>query len=489
MQSGNENEYAFQKYLTLTLFALGGIFVLRLMSLWYNNSELYFDEAQYWFWSQDPAFGYFSKPPVLAWIIAITTEICGSDHSFCVRLSAPVIHTATAAMLFLIAHRLFNAQVAFWAALLYATMPAVSLSSTIISTDIALLFFWSVALYCYVRLIEEHDLKWGLALGIALGLAVNAKYAAVYFLGCALLHAWIEQREMTPPRKRPFWLAMAVAAMMLIPNIIWNLHNSFVTVSHTGENIGWSGVNPNWSGLAEFFGSQFGVFGPILFGMFIATVIRMMRDSISFKHRFLLVFSVPIISVILFQAVISKAYANWAAVTYIAATLLVAEILVNRVPHAWLKTSTALHSMMAGAIAIAVCFAAPGQLVLPNGAQPFARTQGASEIADIVAKELDLKPYDAVLTFDRKLSALLAYNLRDRKELKQAWRSNSPRDHFQLVSAFQDNPQETVLLVARYDQVEGITGKFKQVENLGARLISAGETGSITLYRLSGIIR
>ena len=51
---------------------------IRLVALKYSVVDLFFDEAQYWAWSRELAFGYFSKPPLLAWTIALGERICGS---------------------------------------------------------------------------------------------------------------------------------------------------------------------------------------------------------------------------------------------------------------------------------------------------------------------------------------------------------------------------------------------------------------------------
>src|ERR1700748_1112024 len=64
----------------------------RLVGLKYSVVDLFFDEAQYWAWSRELAFGYFSKPPLLAWAIALTDPICGSGEP-CVRLGAPPLLT------------------------------------------------------------------------------------------------------------------------------------------------------------------------------------------------------------------------------------------------------------------------------------------------------------------------------------------------------------------------------------------------------------
>ncbi|KPF84373.1 hypothetical protein IP78_00970, partial [Brevundimonas sp. AAP58] len=66
---------------------IGAVVVLtlvRLIGLQLSVTDLYADEAQYWVWAQSPAWGYFSKPPLVAWLIAAAEPICGSGPA-CVR--------------------------------------------------------------------------------------------------------------------------------------------------------------------------------------------------------------------------------------------------------------------------------------------------------------------------------------------------------------------------------------------------------------------
>ena len=135
------------------------ITVVRIAVLGVSDLNLHGDEAQYWSWSRDLAFGYVSKPPMIAWIIAATTSVCG-DGEWCVRLAAPLIHAATSGMIFLLGKELASERVGFWASVTYATLPAVSYSSGIISTDVPLLFFWSVALYAFIRLSQARHAGW-----------------------------------------------------------------------------------------------------------------------------------------------------------------------------------------------------------------------------------------------------------------------------------------------------------------------------------------
>ena len=79
-------------YVLLALIALTAV---RIWGLYVSTVDLYVDEAQYWAWSRDLAFGYFSKPPLLAWIIAASDQLCGSAEA-CVRGAFGCLSTSSA---------------------------------------------------------------------------------------------------------------------------------------------------------------------------------------------------------------------------------------------------------------------------------------------------------------------------------------------------------------------------------------------------------
>jgi len=77
-------------------------------------------------------------------LIGAATSIFGHAE-WAVRLSAPLLHIATTLIIFLTGRRFWDKCTGFWAALTYVLMPAVWLSSFIMSTDAALLLCWAVA--------------------------------------------------------------------------------------------------------------------------------------------------------------------------------------------------------------------------------------------------------------------------------------------------------------------------------------------------------
>src|ERR1700724_1746402 len=76
------------------VFILGALTALRLAGVIFSKVDLFFDESQYWSWSRELAFGYFSKPPLLAWLIAAAEPVCGSSEA-CIRAPAPLLHLGT----------------------------------------------------------------------------------------------------------------------------------------------------------------------------------------------------------------------------------------------------------------------------------------------------------------------------------------------------------------------------------------------------------
>src|SRR5262249_19776929 len=313
--------------LGLAVAVLGILTVVRLIGLKFSVVDLFFDEAQYWARSREPAFGYLTKPPLLAWVIAGAERICGSSEA-CVRAPAPVLYFGTCLVVFAIARHLYDETVAFFAALATALTPGVIFSTRVISTDVPLLFFWALALLAYVKLVTGGDRRWSIVLGVALGLGLLAKYAMVYFLLGIALAAWLDRDSRPLLQRADFWLALALAALIVLPNLYWNLTHGLATFRHTGDNIQGSGFKINPLRAFEFIGSQFAVFGPILFAVLLAGFARMASPKLPRADRLMLAFALPPLLLITITAIMSRAFANWAATAFISGSIVVVAMLI-----------------------------------------------------------------------------------------------------------------------------------------------------------------
>jgi 4-amino-4-deoxy-L-arabinose transferase-like glycosyltransferase len=469
--------------------ALGLVLAVRILSLWLNATDLFFDEAQYWSWSLEPAFGYYSKPPLIAWVISAATATCGSSE-FCIRLPAPIFHSATALVIYMIGRRLYDPAVGLWSALVFVTLPGVSVSSGIISTDVPLLFFWALALWGFLELLETRSWWPAVLLGLGMGLGLNAKYAMVFFpLSMLAAMAFLpgSRALLRDPR---LYAGYAMGAVLIVPNIAWNLSNGFATLAHTADNAKWGGSLLNVGKGFEFLGAQFGVFGPILFAALGWITWQAWRGRLSERERMLLAFSLPVIAVITAQAFVSRAHANWAATAYVAASVLVAARLM-RSARGWLTAAIALHVLLACALGLATWQA--GRFRLPFAGDPLARMLGWRAMAETARGALDEarqqgRPFAAVITDDRSLTAELLYYLRPDPTAVLAWRNaGRPLDHYELTRPYRGGTGPVLLISVRADPGL-VTRHFDRVEPLAERQIAAGtaETRRIRLFSLSG---
>ena len=322
-------------YLRATLAGLGLLLLLRVGFLAVAPLNLYADEAQYWRWGETLDWGYYSKPPMIAWVIHAVTSVFGNDE-WAVRLAAPFLHTIGALFIFLLGRAMYGARTGMMAAFGYALMPAVILSSVVISTDGVLMPFWCAGLFAFWRL-RSGEGGWASAagLGVALGAGFLSKYAMVYFLIGMGLTLLLDRDTRKALLSRHGLVALLVAGAIFAPHMAWNAANDFKTVSHTVDNANLGGDLFHPEHALEFLVDQMGVFGPIslislAFGLF---VMRRSEAGLMGRDRWLLCFVVPVLVIILVQAVLSRANANWAATAWPAASVLVAAWLIRAQPN------------------------------------------------------------------------------------------------------------------------------------------------------------
>ena len=400
------------------LWLVAGLTFLRLIAIFRTPLELYPDEAQYWLWSRTLAFGYFSKPPMIAWAIWASTAL-GGDTEPWVRLPAVLFQAGAALSVFWIGRRLYDSRVGLAAAAIYALAPAIQLSSTVVATDAPLLFFLGLALAAYVALqTTEGRARWRLAaaLGAALGLAFLSKYAAIYAVVGIGLHL------ATSAQARQGWtgastgLAFGVFALILAPNIAWNATHGFATVQHTVAVAHWGGrglFNPRQ--LGAFLAEQFAVFGPIPFAVLAGgAALLAWRRRLEEADRLLLCFVLPPIAIFAVQAFVSRANANWSAASYLPGAILVAAWLLRWRARRALVATLASQGVIAAAFFVRALQPRLGDDL--GQANSLKRARGWDQTAEIVLRRARAEApggLSAIAVNNRFLYYSLAYYGRD----------------------------------------------------------------------------
>lgn len=358
--TGTQNQY-----LRYTVCLILGLFGLRLMGLFLSPLGLHGDEAQYWAWSKSLDWGYFTKPPMIAVTIAATTALFG-DAEWAVRLASPILHTLTATLIFLTGKTAFDSKTGFWATAIYLLMPALWLSSSIISTDVPLLLCWIIALNGWINLRRVETTRpkaWLFAaqIGVAIGIGTLAKYAMLFFVAALILSILFDPLTRRALLSKKGLLIVSLAGLLIAPNLAWNLQNDFATLSHTASNANMSdGPRFYPSELFSFLGDQLGVFGPVSFILAILAAMAAIRGKLTPPALSLSFFMLVPLVIISVQALASRANANWAVTAYIAASLLTAHFCVRFWPklRVWLVWSLFIQT--------GVCFVLAIILLSPN---------------------------------------------------------------------------------------------------------------------------
>jgi hypothetical protein len=474
-----------RSYAAAMLVGVGVITMFRLLWLALQPADLFPDEAQYWVWSQHLALGYFSKPPLVAWLIAVTTSLFG-DSEFAVRLSAPLLHAGAAIFVYGIGSRLYDRRVGFWSALGYASLPGVSVSAFIISTDAALLLCWAAALYAFVRARDHGEWGWWLAVGLAAGLGLLSKYAMAYWILSALGFALFFPEERR--HLRPLLGAVALALLIYSPNFWWNWSNGFVSYLHTRDNAALSGPLFHPEAFLEFLGSQFGVFGPLFFAGLIWLIVipRGLSES---RARLLVAFALPTLTMMIAVSLLSRAHANWAAPTYVSAVVLVVACALRRGWRWLIACSITLHVAAAGLLFTGHEALAAFGLDLPAQYDPLRRLRGWRDLGSQVGTILAAHPGLTLFADDREVLAALIYYIRPHPLDAVKWQvTRRIQDQWDLTNGLSGHIGGNFLLVSEHELVNEMRPSFAEIDRLQPIVIQldAGAARRYTLYVARG---
>lgn len=481
------------------LLVIGALVAIRIAMVIATPLEIGPDEAQYWRWSRTLDFGYYSKPPMIAWAIAVSTSIFGSAE-WAIRLLSPVLHGLAAFFLFLLGRKAFDDRIGAWSAAIYLLMPGIFLSSAIMSTDAVLLPASAAALYFLWCFREEPSYRNAILAGACVGLAMLGKYAALYLYGGAALAALID-RDMRKALLSPAGGALVIASLVVLgPNLWWNVANDFATVGHTADNANLAAADPNPLNALDFLADQSAVFGPVLLLLLLAgfaTVVGRKDKWTSTREFWLVCFVAPPLLVIMGQEIISRAHANWAASAYPGACVLVASW-IDRVfgrPTGRLKVGPFIKGGMALNLFIGALFSV--MWVLPS----LADATGASNamkgvrgwkqtLAEVNERANGINA-SAIMTDDRELWHAFDYYGRNIEMLavKQWQRGATPHSHAEEAGPLHASDATRLLIVSSNEGLRPIIrADFTTIEELGYLEIPIGPTRKrkLKLYVASG---
>jgi hypothetical protein len=312
------------------------LFVLGLTAIRFTmlgTSDLSFDEAHYWMWSERLAPAYFSKGPGIALAIRSSTAIFGSTE-FGVRFWSPILGAATTLFLYYFTRRLFNERAAFWTVVALNAIPLFNVGNLVMTIDPLSIFFWVAAMFTFWLALERTPKANGLwfATGLLIGLGFLCKYTNAFELISIVLVLALVPRHRREFKRPGLYLLLIGFALCLIPPLIWNYQHAWITVSHLESRGGLDqslGIHP-----LELLGFLFGhflTFSPLLFlALAWAVIANWRRARQQFKVLYLFWFGIPVFAFYFVLSINDQAAPNWDVLAFISLAVLAAAYWTER---------------------------------------------------------------------------------------------------------------------------------------------------------------
>ncbi|MBA2113409.1 ArnT family glycosyltransferase [Bremerella alba] len=503
-RKANPDDSSFWTYRAIWL--LLGLGLFRIVYLALDPFDLVHDEAYYWDWSRQLDYGYFSKPPMIAWIIGLSTRLLG-DHEFAVRLPATLLGTGGLAFVFLLARRMYDAKVGFWAMLLAAMTPGNAAMSLLMTIDAPFLFFWSVAMYCFWRLLErgEDRWKWLVATTVVIGLGLLTKQSMAGMLVFGGLFVLLSREDRHEALRPTLYVCAFGALMFLAPVFYWNYQHDWVTLHHTSEHFQGEPVSilRRMVISLEFVGGLFGVVSPVtffLFGCVTAFGLFAFR-TLGRRERYLLCLSALPMLLVLGLSMKQRLELNWPAPFFSAGIILVAAWALGHVPLPSLFLKPAewrlRYAATVGAIFLAGTYAMP--LALPllglNGSKVdvLVRLRGWEELGNQVGNRLethDAQSQAMIVTAGRAVASELAFYMPQHPKV-YLWGDNQfPLSQYDVWGGPEETESQDFLLVTHQGEEIPLPLRlaFQSIEPLENVEVEVGpdRKHAVTIYRGQG---
>ncbi len=383
------------------------------------------DEAQYWDWSRNLDLSYYSKGPLVAYIIRANCAVFG-EHAWAVRLPALIFAAGTAVVTYLLTLKLFKSdRLALGTVLLNGLVPMFIAGGVLMTIDPPFFFCWAIATYfAALAIFDRRGWCWPAA-GIFVGLGILAKYGMLLWIPTLLIALAVDRRSRPLLKTSGPWVAVIVALLFMTPMVIWNQRHGWVSFHHVAAQTGTSDLQSKVTfSLPEFLGTQIGVIGPTLAVLMVAAVVYgCKRAKESREMCFLLAIGLPFFLVNAVWSAVAKIQANWPAPAYFTLLILTAFFIATRLndvklwqPWKWWVYATVVLGVIATPILHNTHIIYPIARRFTHEARKFdpsARLKGWRELADAVTAARDeLGDGTFVFADDYQTASELAFYLR-----------------------------------------------------------------------------
>lgn len=296
------------------------------------------DEAYYYVYAKFPNLSHFDHPGMVGWIIQLFTLNLLISSELFVRLAVVVLGTFNTWLIYFIALKLWNSKSAFIAALLCTfNLYGFIITGIFILPDAPLTTFWLLAFYFFVnaffiykdnKIRARYNFLWAC---LFTALALMSKYTAAFLWIGSFAFVVIYRRKWL--KTRTFYIGQSIIMLSLLPTLIWNINNNFVSFAFHGSRVAIGSPQINWQYFIQFVGGNALYTNPFIFVSLLFIIVLNIKHLFkkqSTPQGFILYLSLPIIFVFIVASLYEETLPHWNGVGYLMLSLLLAEFISKR---------------------------------------------------------------------------------------------------------------------------------------------------------------
>lgn len=191
--------------------------------------ELFRDEFYYLACAKHLAWGFVDQPPFSIALLWTWISILG-DSLVSLRLLAALIGVIPVVLTGVITQQLggqWKAQALACIAVVFAPIQ-IGIAS-FYSMNVLEYALIPLLAFLLLRIIQEHQSKLWLLVGVILGLGIMNKHTFAVLAACTLIGFVVTPMRVEFARKF-FWMGIALAVLMVLPNVLWQISNNFISL-------------------------------------------------------------------------------------------------------------------------------------------------------------------------------------------------------------------------------------------------------------------
>jgi len=237
-------------FLLFALLLIGWMCLNLLQAIF---TEVHSDEAYYFLYGENLAWGYFDHPPMVGIMIFLSKLFFSGNLS--IRFMTVIFNVATVLMCWkLVEEKLPDSGKVFTFFIICGSLVMFQVYGFITTPDSSFLFFTAFFLWSYKKFLKEESWIAVLLLAVSMAGLIYSKYHAFLVIGLIVL---------SNPKlllRYKLWIAGVFALLFLAPHIYWQVSRDFPSVKYhlTDRNNGFE-----WQCFLGFIPNQMAVFNPL----------------------------------------------------------------------------------------------------------------------------------------------------------------------------------------------------------------------------------